>query len=283
MGLTTGVRTATNPALILGKVPNLFDSALSNDPWILRDSRQSAHTLGRIALEIVIAWIVGLLVAVSPIGRAQYYPDAKENTEATTARYTSITNDLIDVVYDPAEKPLFTGPKGRAQTVMVLLAIASFESGGFRKDVDLGLGKYAKGDGGRSWCLEQVQLSQAGPNGKTARRILVHPNGTFSFTTDPNQGWGGEDLVKDRKKCFRAGLAVARASFGACGNIETKDKLKAYAAGNCSDDGVAASRSRMGLAMRWMTSKMPTFTDSEVLAWKAAASAPKTASNEPLN
>lgn len=256
---------------------------LSNEPWILRDSRQSTHTLGRIALETVIAWIVSLLVAASPIGRPQYYPDAKESAEATTARYTSITKDLIDVVYDPAERPLFPGPKGRAQTVTVLLAIASFESGGFRRDVDLGLGKYAKGDGGRSWCLEQVQLGQAGANGKTTRRILVNPNGTFTFTTDPNQGWGGEDLVQDRKKCFRAGLAVARVSFGACGNIETKDKLKAYAAGNCSEDGVAASRLRMGLAMRWMASKMPTFTDSEALAWKAAASAPKTASIGPID
>jgi len=219
------------------------------------------------ALNTVIAWVVSLIVSVAPVGRPQYHPDAKETTDETTARYDSIANDLISVVYDQNEKPLFSGPQGRAKTAQVMLAIMTYESS-FRRDVDFGLGKYGRGDGGRSWCMMQVLLGQPGKDGKTRQRIFVKPNGWMDYTTDPTKGWGGENLVTDRKACFRAALSILRSSFQACGQQDMKDRLNLYASGKCTGNGgEQASRLRMGLAMHWMKTKAATFTDDEVDGW----------------
>jgi len=213
-------------------------------------------------LDLVIAWIVSIIVSVAPVGRPQYVAEAKETDQETQARYESIAKDLIDVVYDPSEKPLYSGPMGRAKTVEVILAIASFESG-FRKDVDFGKGKFAKGDGGRSWCFMQVNLGQAGANGKTTQRLIVNADGTFTFTTDPTKGFGGEDLVANRKSCFKAGLSIIRTSFNMCGPTDAKDKLMVYASGACGK-GQKESRLRMGLALRWMEQKPSPLDDAAV-------------------
>lgn len=230
-------------------------------------------------MDLVIAWLVSIIVSVAPIGRPQYVAEAKETDQETQARYESISKDLIDVVYDPSEKPLFSGPMGRAKTAEVILAIASFESG-FRKDVDFGKGKFAKGDGGKSWCFMQVNLGQANANGKTTQRISVNPDGTFAFTTDPTKGYGGEDLVRDRKSCFRVGLAIIRTSFNSCGaGTDVKDKLKVYASGSC-DKGQKESRLRMGLALRWMEQKKAPVDDAAVAALKTAPTLPTTPTDE---
>lgn len=201
------------------------------------------------------------------MGRPQYHPDAKETDAETTARYESIAKDLMEVVYDPNEKPLFSDAQGRAKTAQVMLAISTYESS-FRKDVDFGLGKFGRGDGGRSWCMMQVMLGQPEKSGKTRQRIYVKPNGWMDYTTDPTKGWGGEDLVRDRKNCYRAALALLRSSFQACGRQEMKDRLSLYASGKCEGNGgPEASRIRMGLAMRWFKNRAPEFNDAEVASW----------------
>lgn len=225
-------------------------------------------------MDIVIAWIIAIMVSVSPVGRAQYAKEAKESREETTERYESIAKDLAEVVYDPAEKPLFSGPNGRAKTALVLLAISNYESGGYRRDVDFNKGKLARGDGGKSWCMMQILLGTPNSEGKTRRRVIVTPGGGYEWTTDPTKGWGGEDLIEDRKKCFRTGLSMARVSFNACGGSQAslKDRLKLYASGNCSTEGENASRIRMGLAKHWMDTKMSSeFKDEDVIKWSETA------------
>lgn len=216
-------------------------------------------------MELVIAWILSLMTAVAPMGRPQYIPEARETLEEAQERYESIARDAIEVVYDSSEKPLFSGDTARIKTIDVLLAVATFESG-FRKDVDYGEGKLSRGDGGKSWCLNQINLGKANAQGKTRDRIVVTIGGGYRFTTKADEGWGGEDLVSDRKKCFHAALAVLRSSFGSCGATSLQDKLKQYASGSC-DKGETESRRRMGLALRWMTTKAPAFKDQDVLAW----------------
>jgi hypothetical protein len=216
-------------------------------------------------LDSVIAWIVSLIVSVAPVGRTQYLPDAKETETETTARYESIARDLVEVVYDQNEQPLFKDSQGRAKTAQVMLAVATYESG-FRRDVDYGLGPKARGDGGKSWCLMQVLLGRPGKvSGKTRGHIYVRPDGRMGYTTNPMVGWGGEDLVNDRKACFRAGLAVLRDSFHSCGRQALRDRLSVYASGRCQNKGgLAASHTRMGLALRWMKNEPPQFNDEEV-------------------
>jgi hypothetical protein len=198
----------------------------------------------------------------APPTRPAYYPEAKETPAEATARYTEIAEAMRDVAYDPAEAPLFKGPDGRARTVNLIESIALHESQ-FRKDVDYGLGKSGVGDGGTSWCMMQVKLGHM-KDGHTEKRIILTPDGGIKFTTDPTQGYGGEDLVANRRACIRAGLHIVRLSFGACARSQTVAHwLDAYASGTC-DHGQRESEHRMGLAMNWYASHKPTFTDADV-------------------
>lgn len=216
-------------------------------------------------METVIAWIVAIMVTVSPFNRTTFIPEAQETLEQKQARYDAIAKDLIEVVFSETEKPMFGGKRGRINTMILMLAVSSMESG-FRRDVDFGLGKAGKGDQGKSWCLMQVNIGVAQANGKTKTRIVVDEEGRHSFTTDPNAGWGGEDLVTDRKACFRAGLAILRASFRSCSASPMKDRLAVYASGNCAK-GLKESRTRMGVFSRWSSAKKPEFKDSDVVEW----------------
>ena len=197
----------------------------------------------------MMAWFVTLLVSISKPGAPIFYPAAKETQEETVARYNSIVTDLTTVVTDPNEVLLFEGPQASAKTGAILLAIAANESH-FRKDVDFGLGKHAKGDSGRSWCLTQVNLGVG--------RFILQPDGKFTinYNGGTSVGWSGEDLVADRTKCFRAALAIARKSFK-CGG-EKLTLLSLYASGQCGH-GVVESTMRMRLGLHWI-SKMPDFT-----------------------
>lgn len=214
-------------------------------------------------MKLIIAWIVAFIVAKAPPGRPQYIPEARETIEEATARYESIAHDIAEVVYDSSEAPLFRGPDGRARTAAVIQSVMLYESG-FRKDVDLGQGRQSKGDGGRSWCMLQIQLGQARANGRTQQRIILQPDGMYHFAHDGLTGIGGEDLVRDRKICIRAGLHMMRKSFTSCTRGPVEHRLSLYASGEC-DRGQAESAKRMSSALRWFQSHKPEFTDAEIL------------------
>jgi hypothetical protein len=201
----------------------------------------------------------------SPPGRS-FIKVAQESSDIGRIRYEEIATSAIHVAYDPAEKPIFQGKYGRAQTLALLMSISFFESG-YRKDVDLGLGSQSRGDSGRSWCLVQIQLDKPNHDGKTKTRILLTNSG-YKFIYDPtfSRGWGGEDLVQDRTKCYRVGLRMARQSFSACSRLPLEERLSAFASGKCNNpDGQAVSRSRVRLAQSWLARSRPPLPDSEVL------------------
>lgn len=143
----------------------------------------------------IITWLVAAMFAWTP---------AKE---VDRARYTEIASDIVSVVYDPEEQPLFSGADGRARTALLLASIAAHEST-FRLDVEDGR---ARGDGGTSWCFMQLHIG----SGKTV------------------EGWTGPEVTADRKLCFRAGLHIARESFRMCIAQPLNEKLSAYASGQC--------------------------------------------------
>jgi hypothetical protein len=188
-------------------------------------------------MDVLISWAVAFMMAWAPPGRSKI-KEALETPDEGRARYADIAKSAMEVVYDPGRRPLFGGSRGRAQTMALLLSIAYHESG-FRRDVDLGLGKLARGSGVDS-CLLQIRVGA----GRTA------------------DGWSHEDLVRDREKCFRAGLAVMRRSFNACRHLDPLDWLGAYTRGRCVADE-RHSRSRVGLARK--APRVP-LEDSAVLA-----------------
>jgi hypothetical protein len=205
-----------------------------------------------------IAWVMIFLAQYAPPGRPQYLKEAIETKEEATARYESIAKDIATVVFDEDEKVITGGDQGRLRMASIILSIILHESG-VRKDVDYGLGKQSRGDGGRSWCLMQLQIGK----GKTLPWNKVQHR--FFLPKDPPEElapqYTGEEIIKDRVKCIRSGLHVIVGT--ACTRYAPGDWLKAYASGSCSG-GAEASRSRMNLAIRWFATHTPTFTDADV-------------------
>jgi hypothetical protein len=150
-------------------------------------------------VELVTTWLVGAMISwVPPLH------------DADRVRYESIAKDIVVVAFDDQEAPVFAGDGGRAKTALLMASIASFESQ-YRADVDDGR---VTGDHGRSYCLMQVQVG----GGKTA------------------EGWSGQDLTQDRKKCFRAALKRIRTSFDWCKDHALEDRLAGYTSGLCRDE-----------------------------------------------
>lgn len=204
-------------------------------------------------------WITGRMLKWVPVGKS-YYKDAKETEEEGRNRYLSIAKDAISVAYDLNEKPIFPGPYGRSKTLAVMLAIAESESA-FRKDVDYGIGKYARGDGGRSWCLMQIQLSSP-VKGKT--RIRLDLNTEYFNYVSHASAIGGEDLVSNRKLCFRSALRMIRKSFDICSRSKVENRLSMYTGEGCSSKS-PKSKYKMTKAINWLKDKIAPLNDMEVL------------------
>lgn len=211
----------------------------------------------------LVAWVLKILNILSPPDRTHYLKDAQETVEEARNRHALIAEALVDVAFDENEAPLYGGKRGRSMTALTMLSVAFHESG-FRKDVDLGLGRHGRGDYGRSWCMMQMQLG---------KKIVERDGAKVEDSADKTQeGWSGRDLVEDRKKCFAAGLHAMRRSFMACQTglakkgttltLEGKevtleedkvvplplhDRLSSYATGKCFY-GQHQSRSRLNLA-----------------------------------
>ncbi len=191
-------------------------------------------------MAIVIQHFLALMLLWAPPSR---HIDG-EGIAAAEQRYREIVTAAASVAFDPQEKPVFIGPHGRQRTLALMLSVAYFESG-FRRDVDIGEGKFARG-GGMDSCLVQIRVGA----GRTP------------------EGWDHRDLVEDRTKCFRAGLRIMRSSFATCRSSPVPDRLAIFTSGAC-DRGLAQSRARVGLAMR---SALAPVTDAEVLGEKGSGS-----------
>jgi hypothetical protein len=174
--------------------------------------------------------LVGYLVAAM-VGWVPLHVHAPmESPDQAQARYESIARDVVSVAFDESEAPLFDGPDGRTQTALLMLSVASYESG-YRKKVDDGR---RLGDHGRSYCLMQIRVGQGATR----------------------EGWSGHELIDDRQRCFRAALHMLRASFSACRALPMEDRLTAYATGHCFADAMI-SRSRVGRARAWREAHAP--------------------------
>lgn len=177
-------------------------------------------------MESLVAYLVAAMIGWIPL----HAHAPSESPDDARARYEGIARDAASVAFDEAEAPLFGGPEGRTQTALLMLSVASYESS-YSKRVDDGRGL---GDHGHSYCLMQLRV------GRGVTR----------------EGWTGHDLVTDRQLCFRAGLHILRASFGACHALPVDDRLSAYATGRCFGDA-AISRSRVARARAWRASHVP--------------------------
>jgi len=215
-------------------------------PTVLASTRPLV-TSNQAELDKAQAWVLSFINEVAPPGRKIYYPEGQETVEEATARYKSIARDVISVIYDPRTKPLFTGPYGRARTVAVVLSVMFHESS-FMRHVDYGLGKYARGDHGKSWCLMQVKIEDE----RTMRwnQVEDRPVAWNDPKDEIFEGRTGEEMVQDRQICIREGLKILQISFGGTKGMPIDDRLRIYASGS-RDKGALASKNRMRKAMQW--------------------------------
>jgi len=163
------------------------------------------------------------MIAWTPLAEHRYslhQASDQEKDDYTLSRYQDIATDLVEVLSD--DKPLFEGELGKVQTGLLVLAIASFESGGFREDIDNVKGS---GDHGQSHCIMQIMYPLR----------------------------DGE-VMNDRQDCFRIGLARIRESMQACRSYRLDERLAVYARGKCDSKwGIANSKMKMKRASYWLT------------------------------
>lgn len=215
----------------------------------------------------LIAWVLSVINFLSPPGRTHYTKEAQETLDEAKNRHALIAEAIVDVAFDESEAPLYGGRRGRHNTALTMVSVA-FNESGFRRDVDLGLGRLGRGDYGRSWCMMQLNLGK-----KIVEKGGKRVEDSAELTSD---GWSGVDLVADRRKCFKAGLHAMRRSFMSCqvgtAKAGTKlmlhgkevvleedttvplpmyDRLSQYATGKCTY-GQHESRTRMNLAFSLM-------------------------------
>lgn len=246
---------------------------------------QSSVYADQIAIADAKEWIVKRMLAWSKPGRIKHPLAAAESFDDGMIRYESIADDLIKVVSD--NDPIFSGTKGRIKTAALILSVSMLESG-LRRDVDLNIGNEARGDGGRSWCLMQIQLGAPiyvdangsrvlnpkrcinsiecslpiGIRASTPVRIILTDDG-YQLTSDQTKGYSGQDLIENRELCFSAGLRIMHRSFNACSRLPLTDRLSAYASGNCNS-GREASRRHVNTAIRWLSSNPPPVNDLDL-------------------
>lgn len=235
-------------------------------------------------MEPVIAWILAFMTVVAPPGRKTFYTEAQETQAEAQDRYNTIAKDIVEVVYDPQTKVLFGGANGRSRTASVILSIMLHESG-FMKNVDYGVGKYAKGDQGKSWCLMQLNIGE----GRTVSWNTKHdrPPRWGDDPTDISEGYTGPELIADRQLCIREGLKVLRLSFSACRGLPLDQRLRVYGSGTC-EKGSSGSAARMNTAIRWFQNsreQRKLFDESDVIqivAAKAQAKQQESAESQSL-
>jgi hypothetical protein len=117
-------------------------------------------------------------------GAARYWTIAQEIAavaEATTWQPTAEcpkrpTVRVVGGFGDPrnaCERAALERPwTGKAEELARYLVTVSFHESGFRRDVHSGIGNYARGDNGKSWCLGQIMLGTSG-RGKTSRGFVA--------------------------------------------------------------------------------------------------------------
>jgi hypothetical protein len=177
-------------------------------------------------MESLVSYLVAAMLAWVPVNAHA----SLESQDHVLARYQSIARDVASVALDESEAPVFEGADRRTETALLMLAVASYESS-FSKRVDDGV---RRGDHGYSYCLMQIRV------GHGATR----------------EGWNGQQLIDDRKLCFRAALHILQASFAACRKLPFEDRLSAYASGHCFVDA-EVSRSRVWRARTWWQAHAP--------------------------
>lgn len=204
------------------------------------------------------AWILAIMTTWSPPTRTHYIPEAMESHDQARSRYAEIAQAIVDGV--EGEKLLYGGKHGKAKTVM-FVAYVWWQESGFRRDVDLGLGrerlaKQGYNDYGKSWCMGQLNL------GKRRFRVDGSDEASTRWRWDSArktvEGYSGRELLENRELCAKATLGAMRRSILTCRKLPRNERLAAYHSGKCEKPrGRKLSRIRYRLFWRQLAKHPP--------------------------
>lgn len=176
--------------------------------------------------DTMVSWLLSAMVAWVPMAAHDFY----QPRAATEETYRRIAEEVVEVVLE--EEPLFPdgdGQEGRAQTALLLAAVASYESQ-YNAVVARG-GSVRRGDN---------------DNGAAVGPWQTHP-----YAPLLPEGWGRGDLAEDGHKAAAFALRMMRESFRACAALPVVDRLGWYAEGGAGCRPGLKSRWRVGRALRW--------------------------------
>lgn len=184
-------------------------------------------------MNAAIAWILSLLLYAAPPDRLDAAPGWDETPAARAARYDAIAADVAAVVYAPDAVLLYAGPRARAHTAALLVAVAVLESG-LAADVDRGpcyRGRDGRGprcDRGRAYSLWQVHdPAVQGDRRAAARAALRLMRGSFGVAAGMgrDRGWDAATVAAHRLDVY-AGTGPAAHRLGAA-RLALADRLAA--------------------------------------------------------
>ncbi|NUP04506.1 MAG: hypothetical protein HOW73_00405 [Polyangiaceae bacterium] len=196
------------------------------------------------------AWILALMLHLSPQERWKSLPGHEETVGERRARYESIAADIATTVGEGDGID-----RNRHQDAALLVAVTFLESG-FQKDVDVGpcyrpSADSKRCDSGRAACLAQIRIR----DGRTSE----HTHGIGGLTQ--------EDLFKDRKKCLAIAKHMLRRSFRACAKDGPDARMDVYASGRCGV-GREEGKKRLKLAEKLMSLAIDKETGDKKIADK---------------
>ena len=175
----------------------------------------------------LVSWLTAAMLAWVPPQHGKEGPEAQ--------RYADLARNVLTVAYDPIERPLIEGAKGRSKTALLIASIMGFESA-YRTDVQSGEKRGKAGDA----CYMQVIV----PKGKRIRLLFDFAARKDTYEWIPygapqeESAWTTEDLVglNHVDNCIRTGVHIARESFHICHD------LSLYTSGLCNSDIKAKHR-----------------------------------------
>jgi hypothetical protein len=179
------------------------------------------------------AWILMAIESLAPSTRTPFR-DIPESVAQRRARYEATAEAFADAIAELPDNVMPVRAKDRAKGEAWIAAWAvgvALHESGFLRSVDTGA---RVGDGGRAWCVMQVNLAP----GKTTA-----------------EGWTGKDLVSDRTKCARAGIAILARHMAGCSRLPFADRTSGYASGTCQR-GVPAAQRQAAIVARIL--RLPT-------------------------
>lgn len=181
-----------------------------------------------------IAWILSLLTLALPPDRLAAEPGWHEAPAAREARYQAIAADVAAVVYAPDAPVLYAGPRARAHTAALLVAVAVLESG-LAADVDLGpcyRGRDGRGprcDRGRAYSLWQVHdPAVEGDRRAAARAALRRLRSSWAWAAARGRevGWDAATVATHRLDIYAGGGSAVAHRLGAA-RLALADRLAA--------------------------------------------------------